>query len=137
MIIWKPRNKIHVAVILMERCLWLYIYDALVIELDRCREFLWNKMLPIPHSRGPDSFTYRVLIGRVSIFEHKQNAENVAHSLPIHRDRRCTDMYVRTPRHLTLDGGSFPLRSRARIPSYARLVCRGEQRHATASNIRR
>lgn len=40
----------------------------------------------------------------VSIFEHKQNAGNVTHSLLIHRDRVCVRAYVCAPRHLTLDG---------------------------------
>lgn len=79
-----------------------------------------------------DSFTYRVLIGRVSIFEHKQNAENVAHSLPIHRDRRCTDVYVRTPRHLTLDGEAFHCavgHAFLRMPDWYAEVSSGMQRH--------
>ncbi|KYQ59213.1 hypothetical protein ALC60_01799 [Trachymyrmex zeteki] len=83
-------------------------------------------------SRHGPSFTYRVLIGRVSIFEHKQNAENVAHSLPIHRDRRCTDVYVRTPRHLTLDGEAFHCavgHAFLRMPDWYAEVSSGMQRH--------
>lgn len=79
-----------------------------------------------------DSFTYRVLIGRVSIFEHKQNAENVAHSLSIHRDRRCTDVYVRIPRHLTLDGEAFHCavgHAFLRMPDWYAEVSSGMQRH--------
>lgn len=82
--------------------------------------------------RGLDSFTYRVLIERVSIFEHKQNAENVAHSLPIHRDHRCTDVYVRTPRHLTLDGEAFHCavgHAFLRMPDWYVEVSSGMQRH--------
>ncbi|KYN04350.1 hypothetical protein ALC62_05116 [Cyphomyrmex costatus] len=77
------------------------------------RASLWNKTSLIPHGRGSDSFTYRVLIGRVSIFEHKQNAENVAHSLPIHRDRRCTDVYVRAHTHALF---FFPRFCTTRVP---------------------
>jgi len=94
--------------------------------------FSENKMFLVSHDRGPDSFTYRVLIGRVSIFEHKQNAENVAHSLPIHRDRRCTDVYVRTPRHLTLDGEAFHCavgHAFLRMPDWYVEVSSGMQRH--------
>lgn len=132
MIIWKPNNKIHIAIILTKRCLLLYIYDHLVIELDRCCISLWNKTFLVPHGRGPDSFTYRVLIGRVSIFEHKQNAENVAYSLSIHRDRRCTDVYVCTPRHLTLDGEAFHCavgHAFLRMPDWYAEVSSGMQRH--------
>lgn len=99
-----------------------------------CRAFLQNKTLLIPHATDPPgSFTYRVLIGRVSIFEHKQNAGNVIiHSLPIHCDRRCTDVYVRTPRHLTLDGEAFHCavgHAFLRMPGWYAEVSSGMQRH--------
>lgn len=112
--------------------LLLYIYDDLVIELNRCYISLLNKTFLVSYGREPGSFTYRVLIGRVSIFEHKQNAENVAHSLSIHRDRRCTDVYVCTPRHLTLDGEAFHCavgHAFLRMPDWYAEVSSGMQRH--------
>lgn len=85
------------------------------------------------HGRGAPTHLHIVFwLGRVSIFEHKQNAENVAHSLPIHRDRRCTDVYVRTPRHLTLDGEAFHCavgHAFLRMPDWYAEVSSGMQRH--------
>lgn len=129
MIIWKLRNKITIL-----RSFWR---DVACSRCDRIAtdvaHFSGNKTSLLPHGRGPlGSFTYRVLIGRVSIFEDKQNAENVAHSLPIHRDRRCTDVYVRTPRHLTLDGEAFHCavgHAFLRMPDWYAEVSSGMQRH--------
>lgn len=56
----------------------------------------------------------------------------IIHSLPIHCDRRCTDVYVRTPRHLTLDGEAFHCavgHAFLRMPGWYAEVSSGMQRH--------